>query len=58
MLLHTIEGSSKIDSVAINSNTIVAGCMNGTIKVWDLLTKNLLHEIKGHWRVYSACEQE
>jgi len=46
-LLYTIDAKSPINSFAIDEENIMGALEDGSIKVWDLKTKKLIHTLKG-----------
>ncbi len=48
-LYKTLEGhTNPVTSVAINEKYIVSGCIDKTIKIWNIETGKCLKTLKGH----------
>jgi WD40 repeat protein len=56
-LIHTLTGhSGKVSSIAISHDgqTLVSGCLDTTIKVWNLQTGELIYTLTGHSKDVSS----
>jgi len=47
-IIQIFNDESMISAACFNKNYLVIGCINYALKVWDLKTKELVHELEGH----------